>query len=365
MRQMWRIGLVFGMVVLMGGCSQLGYYVQAAQGQLSLMAQARAIDDWLTDPSVADKLKGQLSRAKEIRHFAAKELQLPDNGTFTSYAQLQRPYVLWNVVATPALSLQARQWCFPIAGCVNYRGYYSQEEAQAYASELRGQNYDVHVSGVPAYSTLGWFDDPVLSTFVQYPEAELARLMFHELAHQVVYAPGDSRFNESFAVAVEEIGVERWINARGDETMRLNYRAHAARKQDFLELLLKTRQALESNYAGNASDRQKNVRKAEIFQAMQVAYAEMKQRWGGYAGYDRWFAEPLNNAHLALVATYHDLVPGFRALLQQEQDLGKFYVAVRSISALDLPQRHQRLASLGAAPVQAALAGEGGEQIRN
>lgn len=365
MGKKWRIGLAFGMAILMGGCSQLGYYVQAAQGQLSLMAQARAIDDWLADPAVTEKLKGQLARVKEIRRFAATELHLPDNGTFTSYAQLQRPYVLWNVVATPALSLQAAQWCFPIAGCVNYRGYYSLDEAQAYAAQLRSQNYDVHVSGVPAYSTLGWFDDPVLSTFVQYPEAELARLMFHELAHQVAYAPGDSRFNESFAVAVEELGVERWIKAHGDEKMRTGYRLHAARKQDFLALLLKTRQALETNYASRASDAQKIIRKAEIFEAMQVAYGELKQQWGGYAGYDRWFAEPLNNAHLALVATYHDLVPGFRALLQQETDLGKFYAAVRSMSVLQQQQRHQRLANLGAAPVQAALTNDVEDQVHN
>ncbi|QAU36168.1 aminopeptidase [Janthinobacterium sp. 17J80-10] len=357
--------MAFGAAVLMGGCAQLGYYVQAAQGQFSLMAQARAIDDWLADPAVAGKLKGQLAKVKEIRRFASKELHLPDNGTFTSYADLQRPYVLWNVVATPALSLQASQWCFPIAGCVNYRGYYSQEEAQAYAAELRSQNYDVHVSGVPAYSTLGWFDDPVLSTFVQYPEAELARLMFHELAHQVAYAPGDSRFNESFAVAVEELGVERWIKAHGDEKMRAAYRLHAARKQDFLALLLTTREALESNYASRASDARKIARKAEIFQSMQVAYGELKQRWGGYAGYDRWFAEPLNNAHLALVATYHDLVPGFRTLLQQESDLGNFYAAVRSISALEPQQRHQRLAALGVAPVQAALTDDAENQVHN
>lgn len=359
MGKQWRIGMVLGAALLAGGCAQLGYYMQAAQGQLSLMAQARTIDDWLADPTVAGKLKGQLAKVKEIRRFAATELHLPDNGTFTTYADLQRPYVLWNVVATPALSLKATQWCFPIAGCVNYRGYYSQEEAQAYAAELRSQNYDVHVSGVPAYSTLGWFDDPVLSTFVQYPEAELARLMFHELAHQVAYAPGDSRFNESFAVAVEEVGVERWIRAHGDEKMRSGYRLHAARKQDFLALLLKTRKALEENYASRLSDAQKIARKAEIFQAMQVDYGDLKQRWGGYAGYDRWFAEPLNNAHLALVATYHDLVPGFRALLQQESELGKFYAAVRSISALAPQQRHQQLAALGAAQVQAALTDDG------
>lgn len=368
MGKKWRIGLLCGLAALAGGCTQLGYFVQAAQGQLSLMAQARPIDDWLADPGAADKLKVRLSRVKEIRRFAAHSLGLPDNGTFTTYAELKRPYVLWNIVATPALSLQARQWCFPIAGCVNYRGYYSKEEAQIYAAALRSENYDVQVSGVPAYSTLGWFDDPVLSTFVEYPEAELARLMFHELAHQVAYAPGDSRFNESFAVAVEEVGVERWLDTYGDEKMRAGYRAQTARKQDFLALLLKTRQALQANYASAASDRLKNTGKAQIFQAMQDEYRRLKQGWGGYAGYDRWFAEPLNNAHLALVATYHDFVPGFRALLRQEKDLGKFYAAVRTLSALDQQQRHQRLAGLVPvipAPVQAAMAEDEGLPARN
>ncbi|TCS33545.1 putative aminopeptidase [Paucimonas lemoignei] len=358
MGRKWQIGLLCGMALLASGCAQLGYFAQAAQGQLSLMTQARPIDDWLADPGVNDKLKGQLSKVKEMRRFAAQELDLPDNGTFTSYADLKRPYVLWNVVATPALSLKARQWCFPVAGCVNYRGYYNKEEALAYAAELRRENYDVQVSGVPAYSTLGWFDDPVLSTFVQYPEAELARLIFHELAHQVAYAPGDSRFNEAFAVAVEEYGVERWVKAHGDDKLRENYEAQAARKRDFLELLLKTRKALESNYASAADDKQKLARKAEIFQAMQDDYQTLKKQWGGYAGYDRWFAEPLSNAHLALVATYHDLVPGFRALLDREKDLGKFYAAVRSLSSLEQPQRYQRLAGLAhdkAAPVQSAM----------
>jgi predicted aminopeptidase len=257
--------------------------------------------------------------------------------------------------------MKPKQWCFPIAGCVNYRGYYSKEDAQAYAAELRREHYDVQVSGVPAYSTLGWFDDPVLSTFVQYPEAELARLIFHELAHQVAYAPGDSRFNEAFAVAVEEYGVERWVKAHGDEKLRASYEVQAGRKKDFLELLLKTRKALEVNYASSIDDKQKLAHKAEIFKAMQEDYQVLKTKWGGYAGYDRWFAEPLSNAHLALVATYHDLVPSFRALLEQKKDLGKFYTAVRELSSLERKQRYQTLAGLvhdNAVTVQAAMADE-------
>ncbi len=347
MKKKWRIALLCLAVAAAGGCANLGYYMQAAHGQFSLMAQARPIDDWLADPGVAPPLKSRLAKAGQIRRFASAELGLPDNGTFTSYADLQRPYVLWNVVAAPALSLKPRQWCFPVAGCVSYRGYYTKEAALAYAAELRKQNYDVQVSGVPAYSTLGWFSDPLLSTFVGYPEAELARLMFHELAHQVVYVPGDTRFNESFAVAVEEHGVERWLAAHGDDAMRAGYRAHAARKRDFLALLAHTRQALEDNYNGTADAGEKTRRKAEIFSTMQDDYRSLKQRWGGYAGYDRWFAEPLGNAHLALVATYHDMVPGFRALLAQERDMGKFYAAVRGLAEMEAPQRQQRLADLG------------------
>lgn len=359
MNRKWRIGLLGIAAAVAGGCANLGYYMQAAHGQFALMAQARPIDAWLADPAVEQPLKSRLAKAGQIRRFASAELGLPDNATFTSYADLQRPYVLWNVVAAPALSLTPRQWCFPVAGCVSYRGYYTKEAAQAYAAELRQQNYDVQVSGVPAYSTLGWFADPLLSTFVGYPEAELARLMFHELAHQVVYVPGDTRFNESFAVAVEEYGVERWLAEHGDDAMRAGYRAHAARKRDFLALLAHTRQALEDNYNSTANAAEKIRRKAEIFSTMQDDYRSLKQRWGGYAGYDRWFAEPLGNAHLALVATYHDLVPGFRALLAQERDMGKFYAAVRDLAGMEAPRRQQRLAELGqelASPSQTAAA---------
>ncbi len=202
------------------GCASVGYYLQAMQGQVSVMQSARPISQWLADPGVDDDLKSRLKRARDIRAYAAAELGLPDNGSYKSYADLKRPYVMWNVVATPELSLKPQQWCFPVAGCVDYRGYYSKAAAQQFAEGLRRQGYDVRVSGVPAYSTLGWFNDPVLSTFIDYPEAEVARMVFHELAHQVAYAPGDSQFNESFATAVEEVGVARWLAAHGDDAMR-------------------------------------------------------------------------------------------------------------------------------------------------
>jgi predicted aminopeptidase len=346
MKMNWRVVLLGGCSAMVVGCAQLGYFAQAAHGQLSLLAEARPIDDWLANPEVEDKLKGKLTKVKEIRQFAAKELGLPDNGSYKTYADLKRPFVLWNVVATPELSLEPMEWCFPVAGCVNYRGYYRKEDAQAYAAELRKQHYDVQVDGVPAYSTLGFFSDPVLSTFIKYPEGELARLVFHELAHQVAYASGDSRFNESFAVAVEEAGVERWMAKHGDEKMRKAYTEYEGRKHDFLALLLKTRNALEGNYDRDVSDNEKRKKKAEIFQELQVDYQALKASWGGYSGYDRWFSEPLSNAHLSAIATYHDFVPAFRALLAREKTFDKFYAKVRALSALTKDVRHQQLASL-------------------
>jgi len=345
-----------GFAAMVGGCAQLGYFAQAARGQMSLLADAKPVDDWLADPAVDRKLKGRLEKAREIRQFAVQELGLPDNGSYKNYSDLKRPFVLWNVVATPTLSLQPLQWCFPIAGCVNYRGYYSKDDAQQFAAELRREGNDVQVGGVPAYSTLGWFNDPLLSTFIQYPDGELARMVFHELAHQVVYAPGDSQFNESFATAVEEVGVERWLQRRGDAKTRTIYAEHEARKRDFLALLLKHRSALESIYVSPVSDAQKLTEKAATFQALQSDYQALKGKWGGYAGYDRWFAEPLSNAHLALVATYHDFVPGFRALLTQKQDFGKFYAAVKVLAGLDKTARQRQLLALGEASHLAAVA---------
>ncbi|GAA4014160.1 aminopeptidase [Actimicrobium antarcticum] len=342
----WWTGLVAGAAVLMTGCAQVDYYFQAAQGQFALLSGARPIDDWLADPEVGDKLKARLNKVREIRRYAARELGLPDNNSYTNYADLKRPYVLWNVVATPELSMQPAQWCFPIAGCVNYRGYYNKQEALDYADVLRRAGYDVQMSGVAAYSTLGWFNDPVLSTFIQYPDGELARLVFHELAHQVAYAKGDTQFNESFATTVEEIGVERWMAKEGDAAMRENYLVFDGRKRDFLGLLVKYRRSLEINYARQVSDGDKRREKQRIFKSLKADYQVLKTAWGGYAGYDRWFAEPLTNAHLASVATYHDYVPAFRSLMTEQKSLTKFYGATRSMAALEPIQRKQQLALL-------------------
>jgi len=341
------LGAVLG-AVLLASCSSLQYYTQAAQGQLALIADSRPVDDWLADPATTPKLRDRLAAARQIRQYAVQHLGLPDNQSYKNYTALNRPYVVWNVVATPELSLKPLQWCFPVAGCVDYRGYYGKQDAQQYAHQLRADGNDVQIGGVSAYSTLGYFNDPLISTFIHYPDAELARLIFHELSHQVVYVTGDSQFNESFASAVEEAGVERWLERFGNPAMRANYVTYSARKQQFLQLLLNCRRALEQSYASGAGLAAKRAEKARLLRQLQTDYALLKQSWGGYAGYDRFFAEPISNAHLAAIATYTDFVPAFRALLERERSFGSFYAAARRIADLAPAERHRRLKMLGA-----------------
>lgn len=341
--------------LMLSSCSSLSYYTQAAQGQLQLLSGARSIDDWIADGNTNVKLRHRLESARQIRRFAIHDMKLPDNGSYTNYTNLGRPYVLWNVVATPELSLKPLQWCFPVAGCVNYRGYYSKDQAQAYARQLRAQGNDVEVGGVSAYSTLGWFSDPLMSTFINYPDAELARLIFHELAHQVVYVAGDSQFNESFASAVEQAGVEAWLERFGNPAMSDAWERYKVRKSDFLALLLRYRGELERTYKGMEPDGVKRATKARLFLALQDDYQVLKANWGGYAGYDRFFAEPLSNAHLASVATYNDFVPAFRALLRREKTWNNFYKAANRLAKLDKEERHKVLKRLGATAVPAPL----------
>ena len=334
------------------GCSSLdgpGYYWQSAMGHLDVMRRARPLEEVIADPATSDALRARLRRAQEIRAFASRELGLPDNRSYTAYASLGRPFVLWNVFATPELSLRLQQWCFPVAGCVAYRGYYAREDAESFAGRLRAQGLEAHVGGVPAYSTLGWFDDPLLSTFVNYPEAELARLVFHELAHQLLYVKNDTTFNESFATAVEEAGVERWLAARADPQVERAYRDHARRRAEFVAMLRRYKDRLQALYASDATDDAKRAGKAAAFADLRAEYAGLRASWGGFAGYDRFFETGPSNPQLAAVGAYNDLLPAFRALLAREGgDLPRFYSAVRDLAALPRPERDARLRELGA-----------------
>jgi predicted aminopeptidase len=328
----------------------LGYYWQSARGHLAVWWAARPAEQWIADTATDPALAERLRLAQRIRRFASEALSLPDNGSFTRYAQLDRPFVLWNVQAAPALSLEPRQWCFPVAGCVAYRGFFALAEAETFAASLRAEGLDVQVSGVPAYSTLGWFDDPLLSTFIRYPEPELAQLIIHELAHQVVYVQGDTAFNESFATAVELIGVERWLEHTGAApAVREAWLARRERRERFVVLLTATSKSLRDVYGSSLSDEAKRAAKREAFAALRAQAQAERVRSPEFAAYDRWFAQELGNAHLMAVGLYHDWVPAFLALFREQgQDMPRFFEAARALGALAPQERRARMAQLSA-----------------
>ena len=345
----------------LAGCG-VDYYLQSVAGQADMLARARPIDEVLAT-TTDQKLAERLERTREIRAYASRALGLPDNTSYTRYADLGRPYVVWNVVATPALSLTPRQWCYPVAGCVAYRGFFNEADAKAEAARLAGNGDDVHIGGVPAYSTLGWFSDPILSSFIRYPDTALARLVFHELAHQVAYVKDDSEFNESFASAVEEAGVSRWISAQSSSPRHAALVAEHLRgdrmRAEFARLVRDAKPKLAALYASDAPNREKLAKKRAILASMRVAYEEAKAGDPGLAGVERWFSGyengGPNNASLAAVGLYDTKVPAFRAMLVQEGgDLPSFYARVRDLAAKPRDERNAYLASLAAGRSTAA-----------
>ena len=331
-------------VVSLSSCQTISYYSQAVGGQLGVWNAGKPIDQLLRNKDTDPALRQRLELVSEIRVFATDELGLPDDGSYRRYADLKRPYALWNVFAAPAFSLEPVTWCFPIAGCVGYRGYFSEQAAQRFADKLREQGLDVYVGGVPAYSTLGWFDDAVLNTFIDYHDAELARLLFHELAHQVAYAPGDTTFNESFATAVELEGVRRWLAASGRGAQSAAFEAARVRQQDFLDLVMRTREELRGIYRPGVADEVLRAQKADAYSRMRDQYQLLKRSWGGFSGYDRWIGESLNNAKLASVAAYNQLVPAFQQLLADNGgDLDAFYRAVIALTEQTVEERRRIL----------------------
>jgi predicted aminopeptidase len=305
-------------LALAAGCQSLAYYTQAIGGHFSVLAKARPVADWLADPATPPELKARLETARRIREFASKNLALPDNGSYLSYADIERPYVVWNVFAAPELSVEPKLECFPFAGCVSYRGFYSEDDARRHAERLRAEGYDVYVGGVPAYSTLGWTDDPLLSTFIRDSDAQLARLVFHELAHQVVYARGDTPFNESFAVTVEEQGVRRWLEAENRSGELAAFSSAQARKRDLAERVSQARERLEAVYASDLARERKLEHKRAEWQRLRAAYPALP-------------AEP-NNAFLASIAVYTELVPAFERLLAESGSFEAFYRQVKELA---------------------------------
>jgi predicted aminopeptidase len=354
-----RASLLTAGTLLLAACDTVGYYSQAISGQLHLLAQRRDIPGLLAEAGTPPALRQQLQQVQALREFADRELHLPVGRQFSSYVDVQAPYIVWNVFAAAEFSLEPLTWCFPVAGCVAYRGYFSEAAARKFAAELQAQGHDVHVGGVTAYSTLGWFADPVLNTVLGREPWQLASLIFHELAHQVVYIPGDTTFNESFATSVEQAGLQRWLRQTQGENaaQAVLTRADTAqqRREQFVALVQAAVADLRMLYSGNQTAINQTVGKeqAQTLRAAKQArldqlrtqYQQLKQQWNGDGSYDAWLAQDINNAMLLTVATYNAQVPAFRRLLQDCADaLPCFYEKARQLARLDTAARQAALA---------------------
>jgi predicted aminopeptidase len=342
-----RLAVLLAGVALVGGCANLTYYLQSVRGQFDIWSRQRDIQTVLASAETPAALRERLRAVLEIRDFASSELGLPENRSYRLYANLERPYAVWNVFAAPEFSVQPRQWCFAFAGCVSYRGYFAKSAAGAFAGATASQGLDVFSGGVPAYSLLGYFPDPVLNTFIHYPPPHLARLIFHELAHQVVYVKDDSVFNESFAVTVEQEGLKRWLAHHGTDGDRKLLDLVLGRRDAFVALIELYRQRAEALYASGMPAGEMRARKTALFAELEQDFRTLRERWGGFPGYDHWFAQKPNNALLASVSIYSRRVPAFQALLAREDgDLERFYEAVRRMAQLEKAERTAALEHL-------------------
>jgi predicted aminopeptidase len=342
--------LLAALAPALSGCGA-GYLLQAAGGQFEVVSGRRPIERVIADPATPQPLRGRLEVLRDARAFASQELGLPDNRSYTTYTELDRPYVVWSVVATPELSVEPLQWCFPVVGCVAYRGYFREQAAEDFAAGLRRGGHDARVGGVPAYSTLGRFADPLLSTMLRYGDDEVVGTLFHELAHQVAYLPGDSAFNEAFAVAVEHEGLSRWLRARGRPQDLERHSARIARQRELLALLRARRERLAALYSGPGDPAAKRAGKAAEFAALADELRAFATRHGSAVPFAERLERGLNNADLAAVATYWDCVPAFERLLDGEGgDLARFYARVRALVERPRDVRGRWCPSGGATP---------------
>ncbi|HWD92330.1 MAG TPA: aminopeptidase [Verrucomicrobiae bacterium] len=353
--------LLTATVLAVSGCQTIGFYAQAAKGQYQIFAHKKSIDKVIADPQTPVALREQLKLVAQLRDFARDQLKLPVDGNYLKYVDVHRPYVVWNVQATPQFSLQPRTWWYPLVGSLEYRGYFSEHGATNYAGRIARKDDDVYVDGVEAYSTLGWFKDPVLNTFIDLSEPELAEVIFHELGHRRVFARGDTDFNEAYATTVGQEGARRWLRASGKTNLLEKYAVALRRNDQFVHLIMSTREQLEKVY-GDTLDKDGKVKAAKIpplppaqlkeqkqrvFAELRAKYEQLKTGWGGYRGYDEWFARELNNAQLNTIANYYDFLPAFKRLLDlNDGNMEKFYQAVERLSKMDKDQRHQSLRNL-------------------
>ncbi|HET7624044.1 MAG TPA: aminopeptidase [Verrucomicrobiae bacterium] len=361
--QRWILALALIVIVgVVSGCNTLSFYAQAAKGQYQIFAHQQRVSKLIADPATPEKLKHQLELVQQLRVFAAKKLKLPVDDHYLKYVDLHRPYVVWNVQAASRFSLQPKTWWYPLVGSLEYRGYFSKKGAMKYGAKLERDGYDVSIGGVEAYSTLGWFNDPLLNTFVFRAEPQLAEVIFHELGHQRLFARGDTDFNEAFATVVGQEGARRWLRAHGKTNQLAAYEISLRRNTQFVHLIMSTRARLEKIY-GDTHDANGKVKAAKhppaspakleeekknVFDDLRRQYGDLKNKWGGDAGYDYWFSKALNNAQLNTIANYYDYVPGFEQLLKLNGgDMEKFYKAAERLSKKSQEDRHQWLRDLG------------------
>jgi predicted aminopeptidase len=322
-------------VPLLAGCETTKFYRQAVAGQVEILRKARPIGKVLGDPATSPKLRRQLVAVQEIRGFAKSHLGLPGDDSYGKYADLGRESVVWSLFAAPEFSLKAKTWRYPLLGELQYRGYFHEGPSTALATQLRAEGYDVHVGGVHAYSTLGWFHDPILNTFVDYPDIDLAELIFHELTHRRLFRRGQTPFNEALATAVAEVGVRRWLAYHGRTAELKTYETRVVRRREFYAQIGVTHRELEKLYASNLPDELKRERKAAALAALQERFRELRRRWGG-SGQSEWLTKPLNNAHLVSVVAYHQYIPTFERLLDEcHGDLSLFF---QRAATLKLPK---------------------------
>jgi predicted aminopeptidase len=334
-------------------CLQLGgcYLIQSANGQMDLMSKRQPISTVIANPATTPELRSRLQQVLEIREFAVRELGLPDNGSYRSYADVGRPYVVWNVFAAPEFSVQPKRWCFPVAGCVVYRGYFSEAKARAFAERLHAAGNDVYVGGVPAYSTLGHFDDPVLNTMIGWSDVRLAAIIFHELTHQLVYVPGDSSFNEAFASVVEMEGVHRWLAAHGREPELVAFKTERQRHVELARVLNAGRDRLKALYASGVDASTMRERKRVELERIAHEYGELLAAWR-HGSPDSRIGQDFNNAYLVSVAAYEECVPGLqRVLAEAGNDLPTFFQRVKNLAREDETARHQSVCAKQSPPL--------------
>jgi len=339
--------LIVAIFSLVQGCSSISYYWEKVQGHSEILNNQRPIKEVIADSKTKLETRQRLINAEKARNFASQVLKLPDNDSYKNYVDIDRDYVVWTVVATPAYSIKPKQWCFLIVGCLSYRGYFSKQSAEEFAADLKKKNMDVYISGTKAYSTLGWFDDPLLSSMLYKSEANLVGIIFHELAHQQMYVEDDTAFNEGFASTVELLGIKAWFEQMNNKKGYAEYQLAKQRDKEFKQLLNKTRLKLKALYELSLTNEKKRQEKKLLFVKLKNDYAALKKQWNGYGGYDAWMSKDLNNAHLALVATYNDWIPAFKALFKKlNYQFKDFYKEVQVLADKPKQQRENSLLQL-------------------